>query len=225
MNGIKFGVAIYIYMKHEFLKQLNFSIPKKFAVVSIFILASWSVLFFLPQSRDEDDTCNQCGYIAYAQGGSSSSGISQNNVTQMWTDRTSNIIINLAYTPTKPVVDSPTNLKFIVRNLTGGNNLKDLTAHVSITSNSSGQERTFKFSNITAPSGEFSLKYIFPDYGTYQVITAVRTNTSAVALASFPIAVPVQIASAFSSPTMIVGIAIIIIGIVALVIVVIKIKR
>jgi len=147
------------------------------------------------------------------------------NVTQMWTDKTSGISINVAYSPAKPIVDSPTNLRFIIRNMTGGNNLKDLTAHVSITSNSSGQERTFKYNNITAPSGAFSLKYIFPDYGTYQVIAAIRSNTSAVALASFPINIPVQVAATFLSPTMIIGIVIIIVGVVALVVVVMKIKR
>jgi hypothetical protein len=112
-----------------------------------------------------------------------------------------------------------------VHDLKSGIKLKDLVAHVSITSNSSGQERTFKFSNITAPNGDFFLKYIFPDYGTYQVIASVRPNTSAVALASFPVTIPVPTASTFTSPTMPIGIVIIIVGIVALAVVVIKIKK
>ncbi|HEY7228374.1 MAG TPA: hypothetical protein VH481_09640, partial [Nitrososphaeraceae archaeon] len=41
--------------------------------------------------------------------------------------------------------------------------------------------------NITAPNGYFSLKYLFPDYGIYQVIATVGSNISAVALASFQI--------------------------------------
>ncbi|HEY7571335.1 MAG TPA: hypothetical protein VH796_08200 [Nitrososphaeraceae archaeon] len=194
-------------------------------VVSIFMLAFLSAIFFLPWSWYESNLCNQCWHAAYAQSSGNPSSMNENNVTQMWTDRTSGISINLAYSPTKPIVDAPTNLKFIVRNVTGGNNLKDLTAHVSIISNSSGQERTFKYSNITAPTGDFALKYIFPDYGTYQVIATVRSNTSAVALASFPINIPVQVAGTFLSPTMIIGIVIIIVGVVALVIAVMKIKR
>ena len=112
-----------------------------------------------------------------------------------------------------------------MHDLKNGNKFKDLVAHVSVTSNSSGQERTFKFSNITAPNGDFLLKYIFPDYGTYQVIASVRPNTSAVALASFPITIPVPTASTFTSPTMLIGIVVIIIGIVALTVVIIKIKK
>ena len=211
------------YIMHEFRNRTGFSL-EILPAISIIVLASLSVIF-LPQSDRENNPCTQCGHIVYAQSGGNSSNMNTNNVTQTWTDRTSGIGISLAYSPTKPVVDSPTDLRFIVRNMTGGNNLKDLTAHVSITSNSSGQERTFKYSNITAPNGVFSLKYIFPDYGTYQVITAVRSNTSSVALASFPINIPVQIANTFVSPTMIIGIVIIIVGIVALIIIVMKIKR
>ncbi len=198
---------------------------KILSVVSILILSSLSAIFFLSQSGYENNPCNQCWHNAYAQSSGNSSSINADNVTQMWTDKTSGISINVAYSPSKPIVDSPTNLRFIVRNMTGGNNLKDLTAHVSITSNSSGQERTFKYNNITAPNGAFSLRYIFPDYGTYQVIAAVRSNTSAVALASFPINIPVQVAGTFLSPTMIIGIVIIIVGVGALVVVVMKIKR
>ena len=209
---------------HKYHNSIKFSLEMVPAVL-ILILASLSVIFFLLQSGYEDSPCNLCRHNAYAQSVGNSNSMIANNVTQMWTDRSSGISINLAYSPSKPVVDSPTDLRFIVRNLTGDNNLKDVTAHVSITSNSSGQERTFKYNNITAPNGAFSLKYIFPDYGTYQILAAVKSNTSAVALASFPINIPVQVASAFFSPTLIIGIVIIIVGVAALVVVVMKIKK
>src|SRR5215467_13771662 len=82
-------------------------------VLSIFILASLSAIFFLPQSRYESNPCDQCWHTAYAQNSGDSSSMNENNVTQRWTDRTSGISINLAYSPTKPIVDAPTNLKFI----------------------------------------------------------------------------------------------------------------
>lgn len=197
------------------------------ASISILIFVSASATLFSSPSwyENENKSCIQCGYIAFAQNNGNSGNANLNNVSQMWVDKTSGIGINFAYSPAKPVVDSPTELRFIVHDLKSGIKLKDLVAHVSITSNSSGQERTFKFSNITAPNGDFFLKYIFPDYGTYQVIASVRPNTSAVALASFPVTIPVPTASTFTSPTMPIGIVIIIVGIVALTVVIIKIKK
>jgi hypothetical protein len=193
--------------------------------ILLFVSAS-ATLFSLPSwYENENKSCIQCGYIAFAQNNGNSGNANLNNVSQMWVDKTSGIGINFSYSPAKPVVDSPTELRFIVHDLKSGIKFKDLVSHVSITSNSSGQERTFKFSNIAAPNGDFLLKYIFPDYGTYQVIASVRPNTFAVALASFPITIPVPTASAFTSHTMPMGIVIIIVGIVALTVVIIKIKK
>jgi hypothetical protein len=194
--------------------------------ISILLFVSASATLFSSPSwyENENKSCIQCGYIAFAQNNGNSGNANLNNVSQMWVDKTSGIGINFAYSPAKPVVDSPTELRFIVHDLKSGIKFKDLVAHVSITSNSSGQERTFKFSNITAPNGDFLLEYIFPDYGTYQVIASVRPNTSAVALASFPITIPVPTASTLS-PTVPMGIVIIIVGIVALTVVIVKIKK
>jgi hypothetical protein len=195
--------------------------------ISILLFVSASATLFSSPSwyENENKSCIQCEYVAFAQNNGNSGKANLNNVSQMWVDKTSGIGINFAYSPAKPVVDSPTELRFIVHDLKRGIKFRDLVAHVSITSNSSVQERTFKFSNITAPNGEFLLKYIFPDYGTYQVIASVRPNASAVALVSFPITIPVPTASTFTSPTMPIGIVIIIVGIVALTVVIIKIKK
>ena len=37
-------------------------------------------------------------------------------------------------------------------------------------------QRLFKFENITVPIGDFSVKYIFTDDGTHQVILRVDSN-------------------------------------------------
>jgi hypothetical protein len=116
--------------------------------------------------------------------------------TQSWTDRENNLRILFSYTPTMPIIDAPTNLKFSVQNLKTGKPMTDLLARVIILSNSSGQERIFRFTNITTHNGVFSIKYLFPDVGLYQVIpriTSPSNASNAVALlASFKVIVPSQ---------------------------------
>ena len=106
-----------------------------------------------------------------------------------------------------------------------GENLKNLLAHVIITVNSNGQEKTFRFNNLTAPGGSFSLRYLFPDYGTYQVIAAVRSNTSAVALASFQIIVPSKTSNMSMPSALPAGTVIIIVGVAILAGVIIKTRK
>ena len=65
--------------------------------------------------------------------------------------------------------------------------INDFDARVVVTSD----QRLFKFENITAHDGEFSVKYTFPDDGTYQVLLRVNTNNSII-LASFSVFVPHQ---------------------------------
>ena len=92
-----------------------------------------------------------------------------------------------------PIIDTPTNLKFNIQNLQSGKPVTDLVARVVILTNSSGQERIFRFTNITAPDGVFSIKYLFPDVGLYQVIARINSPSSDVAsLASFKVFVPGQ---------------------------------
>jgi hypothetical protein len=85
-----------------------------------------------------------------------------------------------AYSPKNPVFDKPTVLHFSVfsgggkqvssQNLLTGKYLKNLMATVVIIS-STGYERTFKFNHLQTTNGTFSVKYLFPDSGFYQVIT------------------------------------------------------
>lgn len=113
------------------------------------------------------------------------------NGTQLWIDRENNVKVQFTYSPQTPIVDTPTELKFSLQNLQTGANLKNLAARVVIVTNSSGQERSFKFTNISAPDGNFSIKYLFPDSGVYQVISRTYSK-DAPTLASFKVTVPLQ---------------------------------
>jgi hypothetical protein len=109
---------------------------------------------------------------------------------QQWVDKVNNMTI-LFSSPVRPLIDSSTQMKFEVQNLTTNANIKDLMARVTIATNSSGQLRTFKYTNITSVNGSFALSYIFPDSGIYQVLTRIDLKNSS-SLASFNVDVPVQ---------------------------------
>ena len=132
-----------------------------------------------------------------ALGQSSSSSSSSNATQQIWIDKLNNLKIQFGYSPELPVIDAPTELKFNVQNLQTGKQLNDLSARVVVLSNAGGQQRSFKFTNISAaPDGTFSVKYLFPDSGLYNVITKVVSNDFA-SLASFNLFVP------FSQPSVV----------------------
>jgi hypothetical protein len=118
----------------------------------------------------ESDSCISCDNIAYAQISEAQNGQFSSNSSQQWIDKNSDIRILFGYSPTKPVVDSPTVLQFIVQDLKTNKPMNNLQTHVIVTTNSSDQEQTFRFNNVKAPNGMFSVRYLFPDYGTYQVI-------------------------------------------------------
>ena len=102
-------------------------------------------------------------------------------------DKQKNIKIQFDYSPNKPIIDTFTQLQFSIQNLTNDQYIKDFDARVVVT----GDQRLFKFENITAHDGDFSVKYIFPDDGTHQVLLRVNTNNSII-LASFSVFVPHQ---------------------------------
>jgi hypothetical protein len=113
------------------------------------------------------------------------------NRTQTWLDKLNNLKIQFTYSPENPAIDTPTELKFNVLNLQTGSNLKDLSARIVVLTNSGGQQRSFKFTNMSAADGNFSVKYLFPDSGSYQVIPRIDTKDSST-LASFNVFVPFQ---------------------------------
>ena len=63
-----------------------------------------------------------------------------------------------------------------------GQHIKDFDARVVVTNG----QRLFKFENITVADGDFSVKYLFPDDGTHQVLTRINTNNS-ISLTSFSV--------------------------------------
>jgi hypothetical protein len=133
------------------------------------------------------------------------------NGTQLWTDPESDVKIVFTYSPKNPSIDKPTELKFSVSNLLTGQHLKNLVAMVVIITSSIGQERTFKFNNIYAPNGDFSVKYLFPDSGMYQVITRINSNNpQSIMLASFRVIVTPETSSLTYIITPVIIIAIIV---------------
>jgi len=106
---------------------------------------------------------------------------------QEWIDKYKNIKIQFDYLPDTPIIDTFTELQFSVQNLTNDQHIKDFDARIVVTNG----QRLFKFENITAPDGDFSVKYLFPDDGTHQVLTRINTNYS-ILLASFSVFVPHQ---------------------------------
>jgi hypothetical protein len=123
--------------------------------------------------------------------GQTSSSSSSVNRTQTWTDKLNNLKVQFTYSPDNPAIDTPTELNFNVLNLQTDSHLKDLFARIVVLTNSGGQQRSFKFTNISAADGNFSVKYLFPDSGSYQVISKIDSKDSTT-LASFNVFVPFQ---------------------------------
>ena len=124
-------------------------------------------------------------HIAYAH-----MPISNISRIQNWTHPDNEINIQFTYEPEKPIIDTFTDLKFSVQNTTTGQHISDsgAVARVVVTNG----QRLFKFENISIGNdGHFSVKYLFPDDGTHQVITRLDTNNS-VNLALFNVFVPHQ---------------------------------
>jgi hypothetical protein len=135
------------------------------------------------------------------------------NATQTWTDKQNNLKIQFTPEPEKPVIDTPTELKFNIQNLQTGVQLKNLLARVVITDG----QRTFKFTNITVPNGNLSLKYLFPDTGTYQVIARIDDlkNNNPSTLSSFQVFVPLQLSGINATSITIIAIPVIAAGVLA----------
>lgn len=67
--------------------------------------------------------------------------------------------------------------------------MKDLVVNVLVTDNISGLFRNFRFNNVSAPNGQFSVSYLFPDSGLFEIIARVN-SPDAQALAAFDVIVP-----------------------------------
>jgi hypothetical protein len=133
------------------------------------------------------------------------------NATQTWIDKQNNLKIQFTPQPEKPVIDTPTELKFNIQNLQTGVQLKNLLARVVVTDG----QRIFKFTNITVPNGNLSLKYFFPDTGTYQVIARIDDlkNNNPSTLSSFQVFVPLQLSGINATSITIIAIPVIVAGV------------
>ena len=116
---------------------------------------------------------------------------STKNVEQLWTDSDHDLKIKFVYEPKIPIVDKPTELKFAVQRIITGDYLRNLEANVLVTDNISGQFRDFRFNNVSAPDGQFSVKYLFPDTGQFEIIVRISSPDApdAQALAAFAVLV------------------------------------
>jgi hypothetical protein len=119
---------------------------------------------------------------------SSYAHITDSEKIQVWTNPKDNVKIQFSYSPEMPIIDTFTSLNFSVQDLQSGEHIQDFTARVVVTNG----ERLFKFENITVPNGHFSVKYIFPDDGTHQVLLRLDTSTFLKIPASFNVFVPHQ---------------------------------
>jgi hypothetical protein len=107
---------------------------------------------------------------------------------QEWKSKQGNVLIQFAYVPEKPIIDTFTELKFNIQNLSTEEHMENLTARVVVTNG----QRLFKFENISIPMGHFSVKYIFPDDGTHQVLLILDKGNDLKIPASFNVFVPHQ---------------------------------
>jgi hypothetical protein len=107
---------------------------------------------------------------------------------QVWEDKNDNIQIQFTFMPEKPIIDTFTELMFSIQNLSSGEHIENLTGRVVVTNG----QRLFKFENISIPNGHFSVKYLFPDDGTHQVLLRLDRNNDVKMLSSFNVLVPHQ---------------------------------
>lgn len=107
---------------------------------------------------------------------------------QQWHSRQDNVLIQFAYEPEKPIIDTFTELKFNIQNTSTGEHIENLSGRVVVTNG----QRLFKFENISIPNGHFSVKYIFPDDGTHQVLLRLDKGNDFKIPASFNVFVPHQ---------------------------------
>jgi len=113
------------------------------------------------------------------------------NGVKTWVERENNIKILLHTRPEQPTISTPSVLRFTVQNLQTGKPVANLLANVVIVGGT--QESPFRLSNISAVDGDFSINVIFPDKGSYQVITKIISSSQThdiAALASFTAIVP-----------------------------------
>lgn len=107
---------------------------------------------------------------------------------QQWQSKQGSVQIQFSYVPEMPIIDTFTELKFNILNFSTGEHIENLTGRVVVTNG----QRLFKFEDISIPAGHFSVKYIFPDDGTHQVLLRLDKGNDFKIPASFDVFVPHQ---------------------------------
>jgi len=114
-------------------------------------------------------------------------GQGSTNGIKTWIDRENNIKILFSTRPEQPTVETPSALRFAVQNLETDNPVPHLLAHVGILgANIINQEAMFQLTNISAVDGHFTINVIFPDAGSYQIITKITSSSSSASSPSSP---------------------------------------
>jgi len=152
------------------------------------------ILFIAINASLLDPYHNFSRYKAYAH-------IPVSNISriQEWTDSYNGISTQFVYEPEKPIIDTFTELKFSIQNTTTGNHISDAEDAIARVVVTNGQ-RLFKFENISVgDDGHFSVKYLFPDDGTHQVLTRLDINDSSTT-AAFNVFVPHQAPPSILNP-------------------------
>ena len=146
--------------------------------ICYFILFGFTIFLYL----------NNYHYTVYSY-------IPKNNIIQEIVDQHDNIKVQFAYDPENIKINTLTDLKFSVLNLTTEEPLKNSIARVVVTEGS----ELFGFNNITVNDGHFSVKHSFANYGNHQIILRIDTNSSIIP-ASFNVMIPSYQSSSSSSP-------------------------
>ncbi len=113
---------------------------------------------------------------------------------QQWIDKENNAKIIFTYDPESPIIGQSTKLLFGIQDLRTGAEIKEgLQARIIITN---GRD-ILKIVNSTFTKGNFSINYIFPDSGSYQIISKIDSKNYS-ELASFNVFVLPQAHSSTS---------------------------
>lgn len=125
------------------------------------------------------------------------SHIPNNNIViQEIIDQNDKIKVQFGYESEKININTLTNLKFSILNLTTDEHIKNFLSRIVVTD---GVE-VFNYDNIFVKDGDFSINHTFANYGNHQVLSRVDTNSSIIS-ASFDVTIlPSSESSSSSSP-------------------------
>ena len=181
------------------IQTLHISISKRLALYQPLLISIYLVFVFVFLYEVDVSLFNSYHKSYFHNKAFAHMPVSNTSRIQEWTDSHNGIRTQFVYEPERPIIDTFTELKFSIENSTTGNHIsenEDAVARIVVTNG----PRLFKFENISVgEDGHFSVKYLFPDDGTHQVITRLDTNDSSSA-SSFNVFVPHQAPPSILNP-------------------------